>query len=158
VQLDKEEIRAAFADFYRLMGKVAKLEKQAHDFGTGDKLSPVEIHTLDEIGRGRAATATELCGRFGVTKGAVSQILAKLHRKGYVSRTRNEAYGKEILLSLTDRGKVAFVTHAAMHNAMDEDLLGNLAGLGEDQIRQFRAILDRIESHVEKYLELQGGE
>jgi DNA-binding MarR family transcriptional regulator len=152
--IDKKMIREIEVDFLRLMNKFNKLEKQPIDFGTGNLLSPTEIHTIDEIGKKKETTVTELCDIFGVTKGAVSQMVGKLAQKGYVSKVRNENFGKEILLSLTPKGYKAFKAHNNMHIAIDEDFTRELKDINLDQIAQFRENLNKIENHVDKYINL----
>ncbi len=141
-------------DFLRLVNKFNKLEKKPLDFGTGDLLYPSEIHMIDEIGKKKGQTVTELCKRFGVTKGAVSQIVGKLSRKGYIDKLKNEKSGKEILLSLTAKGLKAYNGHVKMHNAIDEDFAINLKNMNVRQVEQFRDNLKMIENHTDKYLNL----
>jgi DNA-binding MarR family transcriptional regulator len=152
--IHKKIVREMMVDFLRLMNKFNKLEKQPIDFGTGDSLFQTEIHTIDEIGKRKDKTVTELCKRFGVTKGAVSQIVGKLYRKGYVNKERNENFEKEIFLSLTPKGHKVFEAHIKMHNAIDEDFARNLKDINPEQIAQFRNNLRIIESHVDKYIDL----
>jgi len=152
--IDKNIVRDMMVDFLRLVNKFNKLEKQPLDFGAGDLLYPSEIHTIDEIGKKKGQTVTELCKRFGVTKGAVSQIVGKLSRKGYIDKVKNENYGKEILLSLTPKGIKVFNEHVKMHNSVDEDFARNLKDMNHKQIAQFRENLKTIENHVDKYINL----
>jgi DNA-binding MarR family transcriptional regulator len=155
--IDTELVRASMSDFLRLMHTFQKLEKQPLYFGTADLLYPTEIHTIDEIGTRRAETVTALCARFGVTKGAASQIVTKLHAKGYVEKLRNDENPKEILLSLTATGMIAFKTHKAMHEAMDKALVAQFADFTPSDLASFQKALARIETHVSKYLALGKG-
>ena len=155
MELDKKAIREMMIDFLRLMNKFNKLSKQTFDFGTGDVLYPAEVHVIDEIGKKNGETVTGLCKLFGVTKGAVSQIVGKLSRKGYVTKVRNENYGKEIILSLTPKGKKAFDAHIKLHDAIDEDFARTLGDIHPKQVHQFTDILKRIENHVDVYISLK---
>ncbi|MHB8139066.1 MAG: MarR family winged helix-turn-helix transcriptional regulator [Smithellaceae bacterium] len=154
--LDKKIVREMIIDFLRLMNKFNKLSKQTFDFGTGDVLYPAEVHVIDEIGKKNGETVTGLCKLFGVTKGAVSQIVGKLSRKGYVKKVRNENYGKEIILSLTPKGKKAFDAHIQLHDAIDKDFVRALGDIPPKQVEQFTDILKRIENHVDVYINLRG--
>jgi DNA-binding MarR family transcriptional regulator len=155
VELDKKIIIEMIIDFLRLMNKFNKLSKQTFDFGTGDVLYPAEVHVIDEIGKKNGETVTGLCKLFGVTKGAISQIVGKLSRKGYVTKVRNENYGKEIILSLTPKGKKAFDAHIQLHDAIDDDFVKKLGDIPPKQVQQFTAILKKIENHVDVYLNLK---
>ena len=155
MELNKKIIREMMIDFLRLMNKFNKLSKQTFDFGTGDVLYPAEVHVIDEIGKKNGETVTGLCKLFGVTKGAVSQIVGKLSKKGYITKVRNENYGKEIILSLTPKGEKAFDAHIELHDAIDEDFARALGDIHPEQVQQFTAILKRIENHVDVYISLK---
>jgi DNA-binding MarR family transcriptional regulator len=154
--IKKNIVREMEINLLRLMNKFNKLEKQPIAFSTGDLLSTTEVHTIDEIGKKEGKTVTELCGLFGVTKGAVSQIVGKLSRKGYVTKVRNENFGKEILLSLTPKGHKVFAAHIKMHNKIDEYLAQKSKDISSEQVKQFMDIMKRIENHVDLYLNLKG--
>ncbi|HOT45657.1 MAG TPA: MarR family winged helix-turn-helix transcriptional regulator [Spirochaetota bacterium] len=134
------------------MNKFNKLVKRPIDFGTGDLLYPGEIHTIDEIGKNNGKTVTELCAIFGVTKGAVSQLIARIEEKGYVKKIRNEDFGKEKIISLTQKGRKAFEAHARLHNAVDDDFVKHIGNVSVEEVEQFKRILSKIEGHVDKYL------
>lgn len=152
MSIEVSTIRSLIDDFFRLMNSFKRLESRPYRFGTDEVLYPVEIHTIDEIGSGRGQSVSELSALFGVTKGAVSQIVSKLQVKGYVDKQRNRENAKEILLSLTDKGKIAFKTHAAMHEAMDRVLIDQLHDFSDKDLALFKKAFSRIESHIERYL------
>lgn len=150
--IEKRIVRDMMNDFLRLMNKFNKLVKQPLDFGTGDLLYPSEIHAIDEIGKNNGETVTELCSIFGVTKGAVSQLIAKLEHKGYVKKIRNVDFGKEKIISLTPKGRRAFEGHARLHNAVDDDFITHIGKVSIKEVEQFKRILSKIEDHVDRYL------
>ncbi len=151
---DKKIVREMMVNFIRLTNKFNKLFKQPHDFGTGDLLYPTEIHTIDLIGKMRKSTVSELCSLFGVTKGAVSQVVGKLSRKGYVKKIRSRDSGKEKILSLTAKGQQAFKAHVRMHDAMDEELMKKAGDISLPKIEQFKRILSKIEDHLDSYINI----
>jgi DNA-binding MarR family transcriptional regulator len=155
MEIDRKIVSKMIIDFFRLMNKFSKLSKQTFNFGTGDVLYPAEVHVIDAIGKRNGETVTGLCKLFGVTKGAVSQIVGKLSNKGYITKLRNENYGKEIILSLTPKGKQAFDAHIQLHDAIDEDFARALGDIHPEQVQQFTDILKRIESHVDVYISLK---
>ncbi len=138
----------------RLVNKYNRLDSRALDFGTGDLLYPSEIHIIEAIGKSHGNTVNEICQKFGVTKGAISQIVHKLSQKGLVTKKRNPDFYKEIMLSLTPRGRKAFEGHENLHKMMDEDLYRNMAHFDKDKIKGFEDVLRVIESRIEKYIEL----
>ena len=80
------------------------MEKEPLDVGNGDKLTASHVHTLEAIGKEYGKTVTALSGYFMITKGAVSQVISKLHQEGYVAKLRKKGNNKEIILELTESG------------------------------------------------------
>lgn len=138
----------------RLVNKYNRLDSKALDFGTGDLLYPSEIHIIEAIGKNHGNTVNEICQKFGVTKGAISQIVYKLSKKGLVTKKRKPDFYKEIMLSLTAKGRKAFKGHENLHKLMDEDLYKNMSHFDKDKIENFEVVLRIIESRIEKYIEL----
>lgn len=56
------------------------------DYGTGDLLTHAEVHALAEVGAEPGITVLALAARTCRTKGAMSQLLAKLEAKGLLER------------------------------------------------------------------------
>jgi DNA-binding MarR family transcriptional regulator len=109
VKTDKiHELKEAFL---RIINKFNELEKIPIDHGTGDLLYASEINTLEIIGKSPGINFTQIARKRGVTKGAVSQIVAKLVRKGLVVKKQALDNGKTVLLELSDMGAIAFENH-----------------------------------------------
>jgi DNA-binding MarR family transcriptional regulator len=84
-------------------------------FGTGVLMHTKEIHTVQAIGRHPGINVTKLAEYGGVTKGAVSQTINKLVKKGLVRKTRIFGNDKEVILELTDLGRIGFQNHEKFH-------------------------------------------
>lgn len=138
--------------FTRVNNKLNRLEKKAIDFGTGEKLFASELHAIDAIGKKQRTTVTALCNQFGVTKGAVSQIIGKLEKKGCVLKERNREDGKEIDITLTEKGWKVFAFHEELHGEMDEELFNFMKTIPEDRLRDFLEILTHVEKYVDRFL------
>ena len=80
------------------------------DYGTGDLLTHAEVHALAEVGAEPGVTVLALSARTCRTKGAMSQLLAKLEAKGLLER---RAAGKNVSLFLTQHGLAVTRAHAA---------------------------------------------
>lgn len=91
-------------------------ENRAHDYGTGEKYTAVEVHTLGYIADHPGCTATEIAEEWLKTKGAVSQILKKLRNAEMIDSTVDANDAKRALLRLTPKGKLL----DAMHRRFDE--------------------------------------
>lgn len=91
-------------------------ENRAHDYGTGEKYTPVEVHTLGYIADHPGCTVTEIAQAWLKTKGAVSQILKKLRQAGMIDSTVDASDAKRVFLRLTPKGRLL----DAMHRRFDE--------------------------------------
>lgn len=145
----KEQIfREIMFQILRVMKQWNILEKQARDFGTGENLYTSEIHLIESIGKNRNLNVTELANRLGVTKGAVSQIIGKLEKKGYIIKTKAANNDKEVILQLTETGWVAFAGHEKAHQKIFEAFVENIADLSEEQLNFFKDKLDIFENSM----------
>jgi len=99
----------------KLITRVEAMHTPALSFGTGVLMHQKEIHTVQAIGRHPGINVTKLAEYTGVTKGAVSQTIKKLTRKGLVKRTHALGNAKEVILELTDLGWVGFRNHEKFH-------------------------------------------
>lgn len=146
--------RQCRAEITRLSNKMRLLNREAMDWGTGEPLYTPEIHTIDAIGNGDGRTVTELAHWFFVTKGAVSQVVGRLARLGYITKHRNPRNGKEVLLSLTPKGQQVRASHEELHRQMDAALLDELQDVSSEQFDQFLNLLARVSGHMDRYLAL----
>lgn len=89
--------------------------RKGHDFGSGVKLYPAEIHTIQAIGDNPGITVTKLSKLLGVTKATVSERIGKLAKRSLVSKSQAEDNAKDILLKLTTDGKADYKGHLEHH-------------------------------------------
>lgn len=87
--------------------------KTAHDYGTGEVINMVEVHTLTVIEENPGITVTEVALEWNRTKGAVSQIIAKLEKRGLIIRKKESGNAKNVHLYVTDRGELLSKAHKA---------------------------------------------
>lgn len=151
-QITHETIFKLMIQFIRITKKFNELEKMAIDVGIGEKLYPSEFHVIVAVGSGYENTVTALSKRFGITKGAVSQVVNKLHEKGFVSKERNKDYGKEIILSLTEKGRNAFEVQENFHKKMESEFIKHLETITPEQMDSFLQILPKIEEYIDTFL------
>ena len=106
--------------------------KAPHDYGTGEKYTVVEVHTLKYIADHFGITVTQLAKDYGKTKGAVSQILKKLEAKGLVYREVDPDNDNRYHLFLTEKGKE--LDHA--HRSYDAVSFGESMNLMRERFSQ----------------------
>jgi DNA-binding MarR family transcriptional regulator len=99
----------------RIIMMMESMHTPSLSFGTGVLMHTKEIHTVQAIGRHSGINVTKLAEYTGVTKGAVSQTINKLVRKGLVKKTHPPGNDKEVVLELTDLGQLGFQNHEKFH-------------------------------------------
>jgi len=95
----------------RVVTKLSAIQQTPREYGTGVPLYGSEIHTIQAIGKSTGINVTQLAEKMGVTKGAVSQMVSKLVEKGMVRKTRTQNNAKEVVLELTELGRIGFRNH-----------------------------------------------
>ena len=99
----------------QVITKMESMHTPSLSFGTGVLMHQNEIHTVQAIGRHSRINVTNLAKHKGVTKGAISQTIKRLIRKGLVRRTHAPGNAKEVLLELTNLGWIGFRNHEKFH-------------------------------------------
>ena len=124
--------------------------KSGHDFGTGDLLYPAEIHTIQAIGDHDDINVTALSEKMNVTKATISERIKKLKRLELISAQNSETNLKEVILRLTERGRVAYDGHEAHHQAMYQHFMSCFGKNAARQLRKcqqaFTAYLDVLKT------------
>ena len=139
--------------FLRIIHKFKELEKIPVDHGTGDLLYASEINTLELIGKFPGINLTQLAQKKAVTKGAVSQTVAKLVKKNLVSRNQAPDNDKEIFLELTTGGEIAFENHEKFHAKYDSAMIEKLSGMSNEQYKLVSDTFELLEITIDSYLE-----
>ena len=95
----------------RVVAKLSAIQQTPREYGTGIPLYGSEIHTIQAIGKSARINVTQLAEKMGVTKGAVSQMVSRLVEKGMVKKAHAQDNAKEVVLSLTELGRIGFRNH-----------------------------------------------
>lgn len=131
----------------RLIMQLRRLERQPHHFGGAGPLTPSEIHTIEAIGLEGAVLMSELATRLGITKGAVTQLIARLEAKELVNRSPHPIDSRGVLISLTSKGIEAYTAHDDVHVQFYNQLS---AQLNEQEIAIFEKCLDKLNAFLQK--------
>jgi DNA-binding MarR family transcriptional regulator len=142
----ENDIRELIKRFFRIVNKVNSRDRFPADFGTGDLLTMGEVHMIEAIGNRPGANVTAVAEGLGVTKGAVSQMVSRLSKKGYVTGTTLRGNGNEVSLDLTAKGKMAYQGHAKYHAAM-------YANVFKDITNEELSVLDKVLRETESQLD-----
>lgn len=111
-------------------------DDEAHYFGGSQPLYTSEIHVIDYIGSREGLCASDIAREMGVTRGAISQILKKLEKKGYLTKTADPDNKLRFNLGLSDLGRQAYEKHQEYHGYLEAmiDELTECSDSGERRI------------------------
>jgi DNA-binding MarR family transcriptional regulator len=138
--------------FMTMTEKISSSGKKSRKFSTDVDIYRSEIHIIDLIGNYSNLHVSEIARKFGVTKGAISQTLKKLERKGLVKKHLDETNNTRLLVCLTDKGEKAYINHKLDHNNMDKDMFSYLEGLDENQLDIIIAFIEKTSQMAERHL------
>ena len=136
----------------RFLNKYGQVEKKSLVFA-GVNLHPVEIHTLCFIDKRGGSFVSEIARETGVTRGAVSQVVSKLEKKGLVEKVQDTANKSRLILQATDKGKECSLDHETMHKNMDDALFSYLQSLDADHLALIEELYRKMDCWMDNYLE-----
>lgn len=108
------------------------MEAKIRRYGTDVPIHEAEIHMLKAIKQTGLTHVSGLAKKLGVTKGAVSQIIMKLHKKGLVTKGTDADNQSKLNVSLTPKGEAAYARHEELHQQFDDMTEEELARYPEE--------------------------
>lgn len=136
--------------FEKVMNKYNKSEKKPRYYGTKDLLYRSEVHTIDAIGKNNKINVTDLAQYLGVTKGAISQMVDKLMKKGMVSKKMLSNTENEVSLQLTEKGILVYKGHEEYHRELYGEISKRLDHLSEKDVESFLDVLNVLENFLDR--------
>lgn len=124
--------------------KILHMEKGQVLEAEGVRLHPSEIHLLLFLHGRPDVNLTEIADRFGVTKGAVSQVLSRLERKGVLNKSRKPQNPKELSLSFTELGGKVLVRALELKGAAERRFDAHLSAMTEADREAVRRFFQRV--------------
>ena len=119
--------------------------KDGVDYGTGHRLSPVEAHTIQAVGDNQGLNLTTLARAMNVTKATMSERVKKLTRQGLLRKSMALDNRKEILITLSEKGRLVQKGHEEMHRKMFTLFASHYGDHTEEQLELFnRAFTDYL--------------
>lgn len=141
-----DDMREEFSLLGKLLDKYTRIEKQPQDFGVGFAIHPTEIHTVATLWATGEMSITDLAKDAAVTRGAMSQMITKLEKKGLVYKRTAPDNLSKTLVGPTELGEQAQQGHARFHAERDKEFIQYMAELPDDKfstIREFLEIMNR---------------
>lgn len=129
----------------RLILQLQRLERSPQVYKEAGPLTPSEIHTIDAIGCGNGILMSELAANLSVTKGAVTQIINRLEKKELVKRTPHPEDSRSTLVSLKEKGLIAYEAHEEVHLDFYKQLRSQLT---QKEIEVFENAIEKLNQYL----------
>jgi DNA-binding MarR family transcriptional regulator len=125
--------------FLQILHLYSVIARKPKDYGTGDLIYVTELHTISMVGKNREINMTRLAEIMGVTKGAISQTISKLVKKGLITRV-NTTNMKEVNLRLSEKGLLVYSKHESFH----KEIFNFAESLYEKATAEDKALVKRL--------------
>lgn len=102
----------------------------------GSNLYMREVHFIAAASPTQAISIAQIAHKMEVTPGAVSQIAARLEKKGYITRCRAPGDRRQILVSLTEDGRRLYAWHEAYDRRCMEEFAQHMADFTDEQLEK----------------------
>ncbi len=151
--MNEAKVHALNLKLVKLVKLANRLEKLPQSWGTDEQLTGSEISLVEAIGdEGERLSVTDLARALRITKGAVSQTLKRLERKGLASKIDDPGNASRSIVKLTQKGRTAYAAHRRWHETMDGGFREYLASLSATQVDFMLEFMSRTERFFEQAL------
>lgn len=112
----------------KLFRNINVIEERALRTGEYKDVTVNDVHVIEAIGMEEAKNMTSVARSLEVTTGTLTIAVNSLVKKGYVDRVRSEEDRRVVLISLSDKGKRAYLHHRKFHDQMIDTVVEQLSG------------------------------
>ena len=145
----REEIfNELLESIYELSRNTSAYENIPRKYGTEDELYMVEAHTIDLIGENVKVSPSHLVKLTNKTKGAISQMVDKLFKKGLVIKYKNPTNSREVIIELSEKGKQAYKYHKELDRIEYGKILSRLDQFSTEDFINFMKIASVVNDHM----------
>ena len=144
--------RKVIERFMTLTEKLANNTNKSNCFGTDVEIFRTEIHVINLIGDNQNLHLSELARKFSVTRGAISATIKRLVKKGLVKKVLDNENQTRLLVSLTEKGIIAYNSHEKYHNEYDSDMFTYINELNEDELEILNTFLIKANKMADRHL------
>lgn len=110
----------------KLFRNINNIEEQAIRTEEYKDVTANDMHVIEAIDMQEPKNMTAVAKLLGVTTGTLTISMNSLVKKGYVQRGRSEEDRRVVLVSLTEKGKKAFLHHKKFHEDMIKAVVASL--------------------------------
>lgn len=148
--MEKVQISQYVEFYYRIINHVNRAMNLSLSFNGSIPLHTASIHLIDVIGRNPGANMTQLSEILGITKGAVSQMVSSLERKGFVEKQPLKN-SRALCPVLTEEGKKVWNGHQEFHREAYQKIEKALNEFTPEELQKFESLLHLIDETMETY-------
>ncbi len=111
----------------RIFRNINMVEEQALRTEEYKDVTINDIHVIEAIGMDEQKNMTTVAKSLHVTTGTLTISINSLVKKNYVERVRSEEDRRVVLVSLTEKGKKAFLHHRQFHDKLVNEIVEQLS-------------------------------
>lgn len=136
------DINSALSDvLVKLFHNIEEIEEQAIRTEEYKDMTTNDMRVIEAIGMGGQKNMTTVAKALHVTTGTLTISINSLVKKSYVERVRSEEDRRVVLVSLTEKGKKAFLHHKRFREQMTDAIVEQLS---EEEKAVFQKALERL--------------
>ena len=128
----------------RLFRNINVIEERAICTGDYKDVTANDMHVIEAIDMEEARNMTSVARSLGVTTRTLTIAVNSLVKKGYVERVRSEEDRRVVLVSLSEKGKKAYLHHRQFHEQMIEAIVEELSEEEQAVLEKALVKLDRF--------------
>ncbi len=128
----------------RLFRNINVIEERAICTGEYKDVTANDMHVIEAIDMEEARNMSSVARSLGVTTGTLTIAVNSLVKKGYVERARSEEDRRVVLVSLSEKGKKAYLHHRQFHEQMIEAIVEELSEEEQAVLEKALVKLDRF--------------
>lgn len=143
IELVRKLLRECISSAIVVNGFLNKSRKYTVD----DSLYMREVHFLVALEPKEQPTMSEMASQLNVTPGAVTQMVSRLEKKGYVIRSKASDDKRQTTVSLTEKGRILCDEHIAydqMKYSYISDVLTGYSDEDLEKLIQYEQIIREI--------------
>lgn len=110
----------------KLFRSINVIEERAIRTDEYQDVTANDMHVIEAIGMEEAKNMTSVARSLKVTTGTLTIAVNSLVKKGYVERVRSEEDRRVVLISLSEKGKGAYLHHRKFHDQMIDAVVEEL--------------------------------
>lgn len=132
VELVRKLLRECISSAVVVNGFLNKPRKYSID----DSLYMREVHFLVSLAPKDQPTMSEMASLLNVTPGAVTQMVSRLEKKGYVFRSKASDDKRQTTVSLTEKGRILCDEHIAYDQMKYAYISNVLTGYSDEDLER----------------------